>query len=347
MKEALFYEKLNGNVRCKLCERRCVIPPGGRGVCLVRENRNGKLYTLVYGRPVAVHVDPIEKKPLFHFLPGTDVFSYSTVGCNFKCKFCQNWDISQAKPEDVDVPYVPPEEMVRMALETGSVGVAHTYTEPTVFYEYARDIGTLARKRGLVNVWVTNGYFTEDVFQDLRTWVDAMNIDLKGDARFYREVVGGVDVEFVRRNIKRVFQAGIQLEVTTLIIPGWNDDEDWYSSFVVDFLRSISPDIPLHITRFFPHYRMRDTPPTPVETLVKLRSLALEEGMRYVYVGNVGIPEYETTYCPNCGFPVIKRVGYSVNVRLENGRCPNCGYKINGVWGVNQTQGKPTTASPP
>ncbi len=312
----------------------------------MRENREGVLYSLVYGKPVSIALDPMEKKPLFHFYPGTQILSYATAGCNFKCLFCQNWEISQVPPEKVPAEDVSPEEMVRLALSVGSVGIAHTYTEPTVFYEYARDIGRLARERGLVNVWVSNGYFTEDVFRDLRGWLDAINVDLKGNADFYKKIVGGVDVDVVKRNIKRLHNAGIHVEVTTLIIPGHNDDPEEYASNVVDFLVSISRDIPLHITRFHPAYRMRDVPPTPVETLIRLRQVALEGGLRYVYVGNVGDPRYETTYCPRCGFPVIERTFYSVKINLEGDRCPQCGYKIN-VVGVSQRQGTPTTDGQP
>lgn len=345
MKEALFYEKLDGgSVRCNLCERRCSIPLGGRGVCLVRKNANGRLYSLVYGKPVSIALDPMEKKPLFHFYPGTSVLSYATAGCNFKCLFCQNWEISQALPENVPSREVSPEEMAEIAVHMGSVGIAHTYTEPTVFYEYARDIGILAKEKGLVNVFVTNGYFTREVLKDMKGWLDAANVDLKGDADFYRRVVGGADVEVVRRNIRDLYRAGIHVEVTTLIVPGYNDDPEWYRAFVVDFLRSISPDIPLHITRFHPDYKMREVPPTPVDTLIRLRALAMEEGMRYVYIGNVGNPKYETTYCPNCGAPVIERSFYHVRVLLEGNRCPRCGYKIK-VVGVKGTQGSSTRAS--
>ncbi len=329
--EAKFWRPLeNGWVECNLCERRCRIPPGGRGVCLVRENRDGKLYTLVYGKPVSMHMDPIEKKPLFHFFPGSWILSYATVGCNFKCKFCQNWEISQARPEDFDLPEVSPERMVWLAEREGSIGIAHTYTEPTVFYEYARDIGLLARKKGMVNVWVTNGYFTLEVLKDLATWVDAMNIDLKGE-RVYRELAGGVDIDVVKRNIREAWRHGIHVEVTTLIIPGWNDDPEEYRT-LVQFLKDISPDIPLHISRFFPHYQMKDTPPTPLGTLYRLRELAMEEGMRYVYLGNVHDWEAESTFCPNCGALLIKREGYKVEVFLDGDRCPRCGFKVAGVF---------------
>lgn len=338
VKEALFYEKLEGGkVRCNTCERRCIILPGRRGACRIRENRDGKLYLLTYGHPVAIHIDPIEKKPLFHFYPGTEILSYSTVGCNFFCKYCQNWDISQASPEDYETPYVPPEEMVEMAIRYGTIGVAHTYTEPTVYYEYARDIGLLGKKRGLVNVFVSNGYFTLEVLNDMVKFVDAINIDLKGDEKFYREVVIGAHVDYVKRNIKEVFKRGIHLEVTMLIIPGYNDDEELFRQNV-SFLAEISRDIPLHISRFFPHYKMSDVPPTPVETLTKFYNIAREE-LNYVYVGNLPSPRYETTYCPNCGNPVIIRYGYNVENLLEGDRCPYCGYRIHGVFEKKNKEG--------
>ncbi len=341
----MFYERMGGKkVRCNLCERRCVIPEGTRGVCGVRENRDGTLYSLVYGRPVSVAVDPIEKKPLFHFLPGTDILSLATVGCNFKCLHCQNWEISQARPEDIPTPYVPPEKILEAAVKEGVPSIAYTYVEPTIFYEYARDIGTLAKKHGINNVFVTNGYFTEEVLKDMRGWLDAMNIDLKGDARFYREVTGGTDVEVVRRNIRLAKRYGFHVEVTVLVVPGWNDREDWFRSEVVEFIAGIDRDIPLHISRFFPHYRMRDVSTTPVETLVRFYKIAREE-LPYVYVGNVGDPKYETTYCPNCGAPVIIRHGYYTEDRTERGRCPYCGHRIAGVWEPPGIKSLPTLNS--
>ncbi len=331
VKEAVFYERLGeGKVRCTACERRCVVLPGRRGACRVRENRNGKLYLLVYGRPVAIHIDPIEKKPLYHFLPGSDILSYSTVGCNFFCRFCQNWEISQANPEDYETPYVSPEEMVETAVRYGSVGVAHTYTEPVVFYEYARDIGVLARKRNLVNVFVSNGYYTEEVLEDMTTFLDGINIDLKGGPDLYRDVVIGADVDVVKRNIRKTFRKGIHVEVTMLIIPGHNDDEETFRENV-RYIAEISRDIPLHISRFFPHYHMRDVPPTPLETLYRLHRIASEE-LNFVYLGNVPDTRYETTYCPNCGEALILRYGYSVESRLDDNKCPSCGTKIYGVF---------------
>ncbi|MDN5358742.1 MAG: pyruvate formate lyase activating enzyme [Candidatus Diapherotrites archaeon] len=331
-KEALFYERLEDKaVRCHLCERHCYIPDGMRGVCGVRENRGGTLYSLVYGRPISIAVDPIEKKPLFHYLPGTDILSLATVGCNFKCLHCQNWEISQARPEDYDTPYVPPERVVDLALHHGTQSIAYTYVEPTIFYEYARDIGVLAKEHGLSNVFVTNGYFTKDVLRDMRSWLDAMNIDLKGDGEFYRKVTGGTDVEIVRRNIRLAKKYGFHVEVTVLVVPGWNDKEDWFRNEVVGFIKDIDDSIPLHISRFFPHYKMTEVPPTPIETLTRFYEVARED-LKYVYVGNVGDPKYETTYCPNCGAPVIVRYGYHVEDRTENGRCPHCGYRIEGVW---------------
>jgi len=334
MHEALFYERLGGDVvRCGLCERRCNIPDGGRGVCGVRENRGGILYSLVYGRPVSVAVDPIEKKPLYHFMPGSSVFSVATVGCNFKCLHCQNWEISQARPEDFPVPYVSPKRLVGEAVESGAQGLAYTYVEPTVFYEFARDMGVIGRDAGLYNVFVTNGYFTEDVLKDLAGWADALNVDLKGDERFYREVAGGVSPKIVRRNILLAYRSGLHVEVTVLVVPGWNDSEEWFREEVVEFLADIDPSIPLHISRFYPHYRMKNVPPTPIPTLEKLYELAMEE-LHYVYLGNVGDPRYETTYCPSCGYPVIRRVGYAVENELRDGRCPNCGREIEGVWSI-------------
>ncbi len=337
----MLYRQLDDSkIQCIACERRCVILPGKRGACRIRENRNGELILLTYGKPVGISVDPIEKKPLYHFYPGSPILSYATVGCNFFCKYCQNWDISQARPEDYEVPYIPPEELARMA--SGTLGVAHTYTEPSVFYEYARDVGLNVKRMGMKNVFVTNGYFTEELMKDAISFLDAMNIDLKGDEIFYREVVIGAHVDTVKRNIKKAYKH-FHVEVTMLIIPGYNDNEERFRQDV-EFLREIDKDLPLHISRFFPHYRMKDVPPTPIETLVKLYNIAKEE-LNYVYLGNVGDKRFETTYCPNCGFPVIERHNYHVKGMLEGDRCPNCGYKIKGKFKeFRGTLEMPTTA---
>ncbi|RLG17720.1 AmmeMemoRadiSam system radical SAM enzyme [Nanoarchaeota archaeon] len=324
--EALFYRKLNGKVKCTLCPRGCVIAEGKRGFCRVRENREGKLFSLVYGRPVSIAIDPIEKKPLFHFYPGTDFLSYSTVGCNFACKFCQNWEISQASPEDFNVPYVSPERMVELA--RGTRGIAHTYTEPTVFYEYAYDISKLAHEVGLVNVFVTNGFTNPRPLRKISKFLDGANIDLKAfDEDFYLKVVSA-PLKPVLKSIKLYKKLGIWVELTNLIIPGLNDDPDMIREMVKWIKKNVGSETPLHFSRFYPHYKMGDKPITPVETLERAREIAKEEGLKYVYLGNVP-HEGENTYCWKCGELLVERRGFYVlrNVLTHEKRCPKCGAK--------------------
>ncbi len=313
---------------CLQCERRCKIPEGGKGVCGTVINKGGRLYTLNYGRIIAAHPDPMEKKPLYHFYPGTLVYSIAAPGCNFRCLFCQNWDISQVDPREFNPPYIPPEEIVRRAEPYGSI--AYTYTEPTVFYEYARDVGRLARERGIANVWVSNGYMTEEVVNDMVSFVDAANIDYKGPDELYVKLSGGVREKYVRRNIKLLVKKGIHVEVTTLVIPGWNDDPEFVES-VASFLADLSPDIPYHLSRFFPHYKMRDVPPTPPDTLERLWQVARKH-LNYVYIGNMPT-KHSNTYCPRCGALLIEREGvFFVRSHIKDGKCPKCGLEIPIVW---------------
>ncbi len=339
-KEAMLWHPLgDGRIQCDLCWRHCKLAPGQTGLCRVRKNIGGKLYTLVYGDVVSWAVDPIEKKPLFHFLPGTLAYSIATVGCNFFCKHCQNWEISQASPGDLPTVKMMPEDIVRLAKETGSSSIAYTYVEPTIFFELAYDTGNLAAKEGLANVFVTNGYMSPDGWKTFKS-LHAANIDIKGDERFYREVSGGVEMEHVLESVKLAHRLGKWVEVTNLIIPGYNDDPDTIRQ-IVEFVKGVDKDMPLHFTAFFPAYKMMDVPPTPREILVKARELALEEGLHHVYIGNVspGDP-YENTYCPNCGELLVERFGYQiVSNKIENGRCPVCGTKIAGVWNKDELFG--------
>ena len=335
MHEAALYDRLgDGRVRCALCAHRCVIAEGHRGHCGVRENRGETLYSLVYGRLVARQVDPIEKKPLFHFLPGSSAYSIATVGCNFTCKNCQNYSISQA-PRDQDGlivgEEVGPSEIVAEAKRTGCQSIAFTYTEPTVFFEYALDTARVAREEGLKNVWVSNGYMTAEATEALSPTLDAINIDLKGiTEEFYHEVVGA-NVRPVLDSIERFVSAGVWVEVTTLVIPGLNSSDEelrWTAEAIV----GISPAIPWHISRFHPSYRLLDLPPTPVETLERARRIGRESGLRYVYLGNVP-GEGEDTRCPECRKLLVKRIGFLVREnRLADGRCPHCGAEVDGVW---------------
>lgn len=336
MKEALLYKKLKGDrVHCALCAHRCVIESGKRGICAVRENRDGTLYTLVYGKVVASHVDPIEKKPLFHFLPGTKSFSVATAGCNFRCEHCQNYEISQLPRErpDLVIPgrEMSPEDVVEAAVRSGSESIAYTYTEPTIFFEFALDCAKLARKRGLKNVFVSNGFMTPESTRLIAPYLDADNIDLKGGKEFYRKICSA-RLEPVKKTIKLMKELGIWVEVTTLVIPGLNDsDEDLKE--IVRFLISVDPGIPWHVTQFYPTYKMLDRPRTPIETLRRARRIGLEEGLRFVYEGNVPGEKGESTYCPSCGETLIERFGYTIErMSLKDGACPECGEKIEGLW---------------
>ena len=334
MCEAMFYEKVEGNlVKCNLCSHRCRIPDSKRGVCGVRENREGTLYSLVYGRAVAQAVDPIEKKPLFHFYPGSKIFSIATVGCNFRCLNCQNYDISQMPREHGSIigESLLPEEIVEKAKRYGCRSIAYTYTEPTVFFEYAYETAKLASKEGIKNVFVTNGYITEEALRELAPYLDAANIDLKGfSEEFYRKVCGA-RLEPVLESIKLHRELGIWVEVTTLVIPTLNDSEEVLRG-IAEFISGVGEDIPWHVSRFYPAYKLIDLPPTPLETLRKAREIGLEAGLKYVYQGNVP-GEGESTYCHECGELLIQRYGYQVLLnKIEDSRCPYCGADIAGVW---------------
>lgn len=318
------------SVRCFLCAHHCVITPGERGLCGVRENRDGVLYTLVYGRPVSVAVDPIEKKPLFHFLPGSMSLSLATVGCNFSCLFCQNADISQMPKEQKRLSgrFVSPGEVVQAALESGCLSISYTYTEPTVFYEYARECAELATAAGLKNVFVTNGFMTAAALRDIDGRLHAANVDLKSFSDdFYRTVVGG-RLKPVLDSIKRMWAMGVWVEVTTLLIPGMNDSRDELRA-LASFLASISPDIPWHVSRFYPAYRLRHVSPTPVTAIEEAVSIGREEGLYYVYGGNVPGHFSESTRCPQCGEVVLERQGFQlVRNTLRRRHCPRCDREI-------------------
>jgi len=335
MREAMLYEKLgDGRVRCNLCAHRCVIAPGRRGICGVRENRDGTLYSLVYGKAISLAVDPIEKKPLFHFLPGSRAYSVATVGCNFHCLNCQNYAISQYPREHsgrIIGEDVSPSEIVADAIAHGCQTIAYTYTEPTVFFEYAYDTARLAHEKGLKNVFVSNGYMTEEAAEVIIPYLDGINIDLKGISdKFYHEVAGG-NLRPVLDSIARFYRAGVWVEVTTLVIPGMNDSPEELR-WTAEAIYGISPGIPWHISRFYPAYRLRELPPTPVETLQTAKRIGEEVGLRYIYLGNVP-GEGEDTYCPQCGTRLIKRIGFAVKEnRLQGGRCPKCGAQIEGVF---------------
>jgi len=334
MHEAMLYEKLdNGAVRCDLCAHRCKIHPGKLGVCAVRENRNGTLYTLVYGQSISAAVDPIEKKPLYHFFPGTTAFSIATAGCNFRCLFCQNADISQlSKVAGTDwrryARDLPPETVVSLAAANGCATIAYTYTEPTIFFEYAYDTARLASQQNIKNIFVTNGFMTLEMLDAIGSDLHAANIDLKAfNDGFYKRLCGG-RLEPVLDSITNMHDRGVWVEVTTLLIPGENDEEGELRE-LAGWLAALDPDVPWHISRFHPSYKMRDYPVTPVHSIHRAVEIGYEAGLRYVYAGNVPGDPHEHTRCPACGAVAIERFGYRIRNKLVDGdRCPECGERL-------------------
>ena len=335
MVEASFYEKLDdGRVHCGLCRHHCRIADGKRGICGVRVNNGGILYTLVYAVPCSTHVDPIEKKPLYHFYPGSKAFSIATVGCNFRCRHCQNHEISQmpADAECIMGDRMEPPEVVDMALTAKCASIAYTYTEPTMFYEYAFDIAKLAKERSLANAFVTNGYIEEEPLKAIRPFLDAANIDLKGFTEDFYGKVCAARLSSVLETIAAYKRMGIWIELTTLVIPGYNDSEEELRAIARFIAHDLGPEVPWHVSAFYPTYKLLDARRTPAETLIRARAIGLEEGLRYVYVGNIPGLEGEHTYCPGCGKPVIKRYGYSISsYHIEDGACAFCKTPVDGV----------------
>ena len=336
MHEASYYtQESTGAVTCSLCPHHCKIAPGARGICRVRENRGGKLVSLVYGQPAAAHVDPIEKKPLFHFLPGSTAFSVSTVGCNLSCPFCQNHTLSAGEPAGSGVSdiSVPAEDIVRQVETSGCRSLCFTYSEPTIFFEYMLEMARLAKERGLKTNMVSNGYIEKEPLEELAVWMDAANIDLKAfDEKTYRKILGG-RLEPVLETIKRMKELGIWCEVTTLVVPEMNDSEEELSA-IAGFLAECGPEIPWHISRFHPCYQWTHLPVTPLKTLSLAMECAKRAGLKYVYAGNVPGDLSESTCCPGCGKVVIDRFGFSVRkISLEqDGTCSSCGTAVDGVF---------------
>lgn len=330
MKEAIFWKSADRDALCFLCAHRCRVRDGERGKCGVRENRGGKLYSLVYGRLISRAIDPIEKKPLYHFLPGTESYSIATVGCNFSCDFCQNWEISQLPHFRKDIPgqEVEPEEIASDARQRGCQSIAYTYTEPTVFFEFAIDTGEIAHGFGLKNVFVTNGYQTREAIERMIGVIDAANVDLKSISDdFYRKRCGA-RLRPVLESIKAMHTSGIFIEITTLLIPGENDDPDEIKK-LVEFIASVSTDIPWHVSRFHPDYKLVAKPPTPADKIFSAIEIGKRAGLKYVYAGNLPAGEYENTYCPKCGNLLIERHWFSSRkVGLKADRCGACNEKI-------------------
>lgn len=353
MKKAVFFKPLqNRTVECRACSWQCRIAPGRVGVCGTRYNQDGVLYSLVYGKAIGLHLDPVEKKPLFHFSPGSTLLSFGTVGCNFGCLFCQNWEMSQinkvqslklkvqsykreltALIERMSVA-ISPSEIVKMAERQGAGGIAYTYNEPAIFVEFAHDTAKLAKKRGLRNVYVSNGFESQEAFEYIKDYLDAINIDLKSFREDFYLRICKSRLEPVLQNIERFFKSGIETEVTTLIIPGQNDSVGELAQ-IAKWLCGISQDIPWHLSAFYPAYKMMDIPPTPHETLIRAYDIGKKAGLRYVYLGNVLDAARSSTFCPKCEKLLVERIGYEMKITgldQANGRCRFCREQIYGLW---------------
>jgi len=320
----------DGRIICNLCYHKCKLKETQVGICGVNQNVNGKLKTLVYGHPVALHLDPVEKKPLYHFLPHSNVLSFGTVGCNFQCPFCQNWDISQNKLVNEEIE-VSGEQMVQMALDNSASSIAYTYNEPTIFYPYAKDIGIIAKEKGIKNIFVSNGFESEEMVKDMASWVDAANIDLKSwSDEYYKKILKG-GLQEVKNILKALVSEGIWVEVTTLLIDGDNDsdaDLEAMASFIAD---ELGVYVPWHLSAFYPNYKMQDHDATKLSTLNRAMEIGHDAGLEYIYLGNVGVEN--DTFCPICQTKVIERLGYDHIINhLNNGKCPSCGTYIEGVW---------------
>jgi pyruvate formate lyase activating enzyme len=334
MKEALFFEKLNEKkVKCNLCRHRCIIEDGKKGICRVRENREGTLYSLVYRKLVSENIDPIEKKPLFHFYPGTTSFSIATVGCNFRCLNCQNYEISQL-PKDHDQIIgndISPEQIVEETIRYNCKSIAYTYTEPTIFFEYAYEIAQIASQKSIKNLFVTNGYTTREALTKIQPYLHAANVDLKSFSKETYKKLCGARLEEVLDCIHSYKELGIWIEITTLIIPEVNDSVSELRH-IAEFIKSVGVEIPWHVSRFYPKYRLLEKQPTPITTLRLARDIGLEVGLRYVYEGNVPNEGGENTYCYSCNKTLIKRYGYQiVENNIVNSKCNGCNTVIDGV----------------
>ena len=333
-REALYYTKIDDEtVQCELCPHRCLLRNGMRGFCRVRQAENGKLYTLVYGNPCSYHIDPIEKKPVYHMLPATTSFSIATAGCNLRCKFCQNWAISQRPPEETDNVKMSPQEVVQSALKNNCSSIAYTYSEPIIFYEYMLDTAKLAREKGLRNVMVTAAFINEEPLRELCKYIDAANVDLKGFDEKYLRKICGQELGPLLKALKIFKEEGVWVEVTNLIVPTLNDDMETIEKMCIWIRDNLGEETPLHFSRFTPMYKLKNLYLTPVSTLEKARQVAERVGLKYVYIGNVPGHQAEHTYCPDCGALLIERIGYSIKQNnIIDGKCKFCGRPIPGIW---------------
>jgi len=334
LREAEYYQRRDGRrVQCLLCPTYCLLADGQRGQCRARMNIGGRLRSLVYARVVAVQIDPVEKKPLNHFLPGSRTFSIATAGCNLGCIFCQNWSISQALPEEASFRELSPAEVVDLAAKYRCEGIAYTYTEPTAFFEYMRDCAKLARERGIRNQMITCGYINPEPLKELCKYLDAANVDLKGFSEEFYQTYCHASLQPVLETLKVMRAEGVWVEITNLVIPQANDDPVLIREMCKWIVANLGRDVPLHFSRFHPDYRLRDRPPTPTETLVRAKQIAEEEGIRYVFIGNVHVPGGADTRCPACGRTLIERIGFFVKSNhVKDGKCEFCGAAIPGVW---------------
>ncbi len=331
--EAAHWTMEGKNIRCGICPRGCLIPPGDRGYCGVREHRSGGLVTLVYGNPCSLNMDPIEKKPLFHVLPGASAYSLATVGCNIQCLFCQNWEISQFKPDQVDSAALSPDGVVREALRRGAQAIAFTYSEPTVWFEYMRDICIAAKGTPLKKVLISNGYIQKKPQAELLRMLDAVKIDFKSFSESFYSDICSAHLKPVLDSLQRVKGSGVWLEMVMLTVPTLNDNPRETAAMAEWIVQKLGPDVPIHFTRFYPMYKLQNLPPTPVHTLEKARQTALDAGIHFAYAGNVPGHPGENTYCPSCKAVLIERDGYSiVKDTIVDGRCANCKTVIPGIW---------------
>ncbi|MEJ2053106.1 MAG: AmmeMemoRadiSam system radical SAM enzyme [Calditrichaceae bacterium] len=334
IREARYYEKLDHKkIRCKLCPRECVIDDRERGYCGVRENRDGVYYTLVYSRPCTYHIDPIEKKPLFHFYPGSIAFSIATAGCNLNCKFCQNWQISQVTPEQVRSIYMSPGDVAQAAAQNKCLSIAYTYNEPTIFYEYMYDTAIKGHANDVKSVVITAGYIAKEPLETLCGRVDAIKVDLKAfSEKYYQDVVKG-ELKPVLDSLVTMQKMDVWTEIVYLVVPTMNDSDLELKKLSKWIKANLGPDVPVHFTRFHPQYILKNLPPTPLETLERAKAIADTEGLNYVYIGNVPGHEAENTYCPKCGELLIKRIGFTIaENHIESGECRFCSNKIPGMF---------------
>jgi len=339
VREALLQEKINNKIRCNVCERRCEIVEGGKGWCQTRENRAGRLVTLIYGAASSLAANPVEKKPFYHFWPGTGAFTVGSWSCNFGCPWCQNWHISKTSPptpergQEVGGEVLTPEQFIALTEDSGCQGTSISFNEPTLSLEWSLDVFRLAHRRGLYNTYVTNGYMTPEALALLiEAGLDAMNVDVKGDAAAVRKYCKGIDIEKVWNICKMAHQCGVHIEITTLVIPTINDTDETLHGIAERIISDLRPAVPWHVSAYYPAYRFA-APPTPVRTLERAWRIGKDAGLEFVYAGNVPGHPYDNTYCPRCETLLIRRLGFDVLVNvIRDGKCPQCGYTIAGIW---------------